>query len=153
MRSARPPARWDAVQERFEAALAKDPSQFDRTPIRLVWWTVADHQLGTKGQRIWRGIVQALTQGTAADWFDGTYVAVYAINGPAGSYADLILEVPPESLPEPEGFGEAELVGEYLANGACALDLDDLGVAFPKAPPFTRRVGVPLAPPALDEME
>jgi hypothetical protein len=134
------------VQERFEAEMAKDPTQFDTHPIKLRWWTVASDRTAGKPTRIARGIFQALTKGTAASWFDGVYVAVYRADAEQNTVADLVLEVPKETFPEPEGFGEAMLVGEYLANGACALDLDDLGIAYPKAPPFVRRNGVPYAP-------
>ncbi len=146
VRSARPPARWAPVQERFEAAMAEDPSQFDRRDITLRWWTVKSNRTGSKLRRIGRGVFIALTKGTAAQWFDGVYVAVFDADAPRNSIADLVLEVPADTFPEEEGFGEAVLVGEYLANGACALDLDDLGIAFPKAPPMVRRSGVPYAP-------
>ncbi len=134
------------VQERFEAAYAEDPTPFDRHDVLLRWWTVRNDRTGGKLRRIGHGIFVALTKGTAAQWFDGVYVAVYDVAAPRNSVADLVLEVPGDTFPEDEGFGQAVLVGEYLANGACALDLDDLGVAFPKAPPFVRRSGVPFAP-------
>ncbi len=146
VRSARPPARWAPIQERFEAAMAEDPTQFDRHEITLRWWTVKSDRSAGKLRRIGRGIFIALTKGTAAQWFDGVYVAVFRADAERNSVADLILEVPKDTFPEEEGFGEATLVGEFLANGACALDLDDLGIAFPKAPPFVRRHGVPYAP-------
>ncbi len=146
VRSARPPARWTAIQQRFEAAMAEDPNQFDRHPIKLRWWTVRNNRSGSKPRRILRGIGVSLTKGVAAQWFDGVYVAIFNDDAEQNTVAELVMEVPVDAFPEDEGFGEATLVGEYLANGACALDLDELGLAFPKAPPFVRRHGVPFAP-------
>lgn len=142
VRSARPPARWEAAQQQFRDAFARDPSGFERTPVKLVYWTV-ENPKGTKAQQLWRGIYQAITAGTAAGWFDGTYVALWRPEARDGAPCDLVMEIPSDALEYPEGYGEADLVGEYLLNGACALDLDDLGIVFPKAPPFARRHGVP----------
>lgn len=145
VRSARPPARWAAIQERFQAVYDTEAATFEHTEVFLRWWTVRNDRSGSKLRRIGNGIFTSLTKGTAAGWFDGTYVALFHPEAEPGTSADLVLEVPAGTFPEPEGYGEAILVGEHLANGACALDLDDLGVTFPKAPPMVRRAGVPVA--------
>ena len=120
----RDPSRWQEDELAFRREYARDPGQFERTPVAFRWWTRQMYFHGGFGvfALVWAvlWIVRMLRGRTP-----GRFVALYQPDATPGTPPFLCFEVLDEAFGRAAaGEGQGVLVGEPLPIGTVVLEAD-----------------------------
>lgn len=136
----RDPDEWPDAQRAFELAYRTDPAGLDRRPVLVRWREAATESRGGLLRRFRPRTQANVVAGPGEGWPAGPQVAVWPLDAPAGTPADLVFAV--RSLPSATGEAEGSLVGEHGLNAVCCIELGDGTVLWPAHNP-----GVPARRP------